>query len=79
MVRAAHWHRARIRLAKVSSPAVAAGLGRVSRVLLDASCSRGGVMSDPSDFRTKILALSHGSGQMPVLGFGILIPDAAGT
>jgi hypothetical protein len=36
-------------------------------------------MSDPSDFRTKKLALSHGSGQMPVLGFGTLIPDAAGT
>jgi aldehyde reductase len=36
-------------------------------------------MIDSSDFRTKRIALSHGAGQMPVLGFGTLIPDAAAT
>jgi aldehyde reductase len=32
-----------------------------------------------TDFRTKRLELSHGAGQMPVLGFGTLIPDATET
>jgi alcohol dehydrogenase (NADP+) len=36
-------------------------------------------MSDPSDFQSKRLALNHGSGRMPALGFGTLIPDAATT
>src|SRR5579871_3303369 len=31
------------------------------------------------DFRTKSIPLSHGAGQIPVLGFGTLIPDAAAT
>jgi len=36
-------------------------------------------MIDSSDFRTKRVPLNHGTGNMPVLGFGTLIPDAAGT
>jgi alcohol dehydrogenase (NADP+) len=36
-------------------------------------------MIDSSDFQTKSISLSHGAGQMPVLGFGTLIPDAAAT
>jgi aldehyde reductase len=36
-------------------------------------------MIDSSDFRTKRMPLNHGSGHMPVLGFGTLIPDAAAT
>src|ERR1700733_9519064 len=36
-------------------------------------------MIDSSDFRTKTMPLRHGAGQMPVLGFGTLIPDAATT
>jgi alcohol dehydrogenase (NADP+) len=32
-----------------------------------------------SDFRTTRMALRHGTGQMPVLGFGTLIPDPAAT
>jgi len=32
-----------------------------------------------SDFRTRRIALSRGAGQIPVLGFGTLIPDAATT
>ena len=36
-------------------------------------------MIDSSDFRTKRMALNHGRGHMPVLGFGTLIPDAAAT
>ena len=36
-------------------------------------------MIESSDFRITKLPLSHGAGQMPVLGFGTLIPDAAET
>jgi alcohol dehydrogenase (NADP+) len=36
-------------------------------------------MIKSSDFRTMRLPLHHGAGHMPVLGFGTLIPDAAGT
>ncbi|HTY49392.1 MAG TPA: aldo/keto reductase [Steroidobacteraceae bacterium] len=36
-------------------------------------------MSDTSDLRSMRIALRGGAGQMPVLGFGTLIPDAAGT
>jgi len=36
-------------------------------------------MIDSSDFRTKRMPLKHGTGQIPVLGFGTLIPDAAAT
>jgi alcohol dehydrogenase (NADP+) len=36
-------------------------------------------MIDSSDFRTKRTPLHHGTGHMPVLGFGALIPDAAAT
>lgn len=32
-------------------------------------------MTPVSDFRTLTLALNHGAGQMPALGFGTLIPD----
>jgi alcohol dehydrogenase (NADP+) len=37
------------------------------------------IMIDPSDFRTKRITLNHGAGQIPVLGFGTLIPDAGAT
>src|ERR1700728_970619 len=36
-------------------------------------------MIDSSDFRTKRMPLNHGTGHMPVLGFGTLIPGAAET
>ena len=36
-------------------------------------------MIGSSDFQTAKISLNHGSGQMPVLGFGTLIPDAAVT
>src|SRR5215468_7423165 len=36
-------------------------------------------MIESPDFRTKRLALSHGAGHIPILGFGTLIPDAAAT
>ncbi|CAE6762731.1 aldo/keto reductase [Paraburkholderia domus] len=36
-------------------------------------------MIEPSDFRSKKLVLNHGGGDMPALGFGTLIPDAATT
>jgi alcohol dehydrogenase (NADP+) len=37
------------------------------------------MMVDPSDFRMKRMPLNNGTGEMPVLGFGTLIPDAATT
>jgi alcohol dehydrogenase (NADP+) len=36
-------------------------------------------MIESSDFRNSRIPLNHGSGHMPVLGFGTLIPDAAVT
>src|ERR1700689_2937902 len=36
-------------------------------------------MIETSDLRTKRIPLSNGAGQMPALGFGTLIPDAAVT
>ena len=36
-------------------------------------------MIESSDLRMKKIPLSHGAGQMPALGFGTLIPDAAVT
>jgi aldehyde reductase len=36
-------------------------------------------MIESSDFQTTGIPLNHGAGQMPVLGFGTLIPDAAAT
>ena len=36
-------------------------------------------MLESSDFRSIRIALNHGSGRMPALGFGTLIPDAATT
>src|SRR5580698_5940201 len=36
-------------------------------------------MIESSDLRTKRVPLTHGAGQMPALGFGTLIPDAAVT
>jgi aldehyde reductase len=36
-------------------------------------------MIESSDFRTARIPLNHGAGQMPVLGFGTLIPEAAVT
>jgi len=36
-------------------------------------------MIESSDLRTMRIPLNHGGGQMPALGFGTLIPDAAAT
>ncbi len=36
-------------------------------------------MIESSDFRTARMALNHGAGRMPALGFGTLIPGAAAT
>ena len=36
-------------------------------------------MIQSSDFRTAKIPLNHGAGDIPVLGFGTLIPDAAAT
>src|ERR1700709_340584 len=36
-------------------------------------------MIDSFDFRTRRVPLNHGTGHMPVLGFGTLIPDKAAT
>jgi diketogulonate reductase-like aldo/keto reductase len=36
-------------------------------------------MNEPSDFQLKRIALSHGGGHMPAVGFGTLIADAAVT
>ncbi|MFM0061010.1 aldo/keto reductase [Paraburkholderia phytofirmans] len=36
-------------------------------------------MIESSDFRSRKIALNHGGGRMPALGFGTLIPDAATT
>src|ERR1700710_3147169 len=36
-------------------------------------------MIEGSDFRDAKIAIQHGGGNMPVLGFGTLIPDAAET
>jgi len=36
-------------------------------------------MSAPANFQTRTIALNHGSGHMPALGFGTLIADAATT
>ena len=36
-------------------------------------------MIESSDFRMTKMPLNHGAGQIPVLGFGTLIPDAAAT
>jgi alcohol dehydrogenase (NADP+) len=36
-------------------------------------------MIDSSDFRAKSMPLRYGTGHIPVLGFGTLIPDAAAT
>ena len=47
---------------------------------LEAKPRHGGVtMTECSDLRLKRLPLNNGSGQMPALGFGPLIPDAAET
>src|SRR3954466_359313 len=47
--------------------------------MLDARWCGGVTMIESSDFRTMRLPLNNGSGHMPVLGFGTLIPDAAVT
>jgi alcohol dehydrogenase (NADP+) len=36
-------------------------------------------MTQSFDFRSARIPLTHGAGQMPILGFGTLIPDAAAT
>jgi alcohol dehydrogenase (NADP+) len=47
--------------------------------MLDARYSRGAIMIESSNFRTAKISLNHGAGDMPMLGFGTLIPDAAAT
>jgi alcohol dehydrogenase (NADP+) len=47
--------------------------------MLDARYGRGAIMIESSDFRTAKIPLNHGAGDMPVLGFGTLIADAALT
>jgi alcohol dehydrogenase (NADP+) len=44
-----------------------------------AKCPGGAGMIESSDLRMTRIPLSHGAGQMPALGFGTLIPDAALT
>src|SRR5579863_8514768 len=41
--------------------------------------AQGVPMQESSDLRMTRIPLSHGAGQMPALGFGTLIPDAALT
>jgi alcohol dehydrogenase (NADP+) len=36
-------------------------------------------MTEPADFRSRRIALNHGGGRLPALGFGTLISDAATT
>jgi alcohol dehydrogenase (NADP+) len=45
----------------------------------DARYRRAVIMIESSDFWNTRLPLNYGVGQMPVLGFGTLIPDAAAT
>jgi aldehyde reductase len=47
--------------------------------MLDARYCRGGIMIESFDFRATRISLNHGAGQIPALGFGTLIPDAAVT
>src|SRR3954447_23303888 len=47
--------------------------------MLAARYCRGVIMIESSDFRSTRMPLKHGTGHMPVLGFGTLIPDAAAT
>jgi alcohol dehydrogenase (NADP+) len=47
--------------------------------MLGAAYSREVIMLESSDFRTTRMALNNGSGHMPALGFGTLIPDPAVT
>src|SRR3979490_728148 len=47
--------------------------------MLGARYCGGVIMIESSDFRATSVALNHGAGHLPVLGFGTLIPDAAAT
>jgi aryl-alcohol dehydrogenase-like predicted oxidoreductase len=47
--------------------------------MLDARYCRDVIMIESSNFRITRIPLNHGTGHMPVLGFGTLIPDAAAT
>jgi alcohol dehydrogenase (NADP+) len=47
--------------------------------MLDAGSGRGAIVIESSNFRNTRIALNHGGGEMPALGFGTLIPDAATT
>jgi alcohol dehydrogenase (NADP+) len=47
--------------------------------MLDAGSGRDAIVIESSDFRNTRIALNHGGGEMPALGFGTLIPDAATT
>src|SRR6266436_3623863 len=46
---------------------------------MEARYSRCVMTIESSDFRTAKVPLRHGAGDLPVLGFGTLIPDAAAT
>jgi alcohol dehydrogenase (NADP+) len=46
---------------------------------LSLECGQGVLAMDLSDLRKRRMPLNHGGGQMPALGFGTLIPDAALT
>lgn len=48
-------------------------------VMPDVRYSRGFIMIQSAEIRALKMPLNHGAGQMPVLGFGTLIPDAAVT
>src|SRR4051794_4690387 len=51
----------------------------IRAVMLDARYCRGVIMIESSEFRSARIPLNQGTGQIPVLGFGTLIPDAAAT
>src|ERR1700733_10771822 len=65
--------------AKLPSDLGRSGHPPIRAVMLDARYGRGAIMIESSDFRTAKIPLNHGAGDMPVLGFGTLIPDAATT
>jgi alcohol dehydrogenase (NADP+) len=48
-------------------------------IVVKAKAWQGVNMIESPDFRTKKMPLNYGAGQMPVLGFGTLIADAAAT
>ena len=51
----------------------------IRAALPGAKYCKGMTMSESVDFRTTRMTLNHGTGHMPALGFGTLIPGAAAT